>query len=387
MSKESMNRFLSNMSHEIRSPLNVMIGMCDIARHHIDDKEKVLECLQKINIAGDHLTKLINNILDISKIEQGRLLILEETFDVDDLVGELETLLEPLANDKSIIFSISSKGVVNKMVSGDYSHIMQVIINLATNSIKYTPQGGFVKLWVEERDNPSIDRVTYRFVCQDNGIGMSEEFLAHVFEPFTRADDIRVNKVVGAGLGMSISKEIIDALGGSIHIDSTKDVGTTVSVELELKTASGEKPIRDIEEFKRQERRKLQDKKIILIAEDLADNREVLQTHLEDLGFEVNSAEDGEAVVDMFIESEEGFYKAIFMDIEMPVMDGYQATMMIRGLNRSDNNIPIIAMTGKAFESDKTNAKKAGMNDYLIKPLKINKLNRMLKTWLKEKDE
>lgn len=386
MSKDSMNRFLSNMSHEIRTPLNVMIGMCDIARYHIDDKEKVLECLQKINIAGDHLTKLINNILDISKIEQGRLLIVEDAFSVDALMEELATLLEPLANDKSIIFSISSKDVVNKQVLGDYSHIMQVIINLATNAIKYTPQGGFVKLWAEEKDNPSADRVTYRFVCQDNGIGMSEEFLQHVFEPFARADDIRVNKTAGAGLGMSIAREIIDALGGQIHIESMKGAGTTVSVELELKPASGEKPVRDIEEFKRQERRKLLDRKIILIAENLVDNREVAQTLLEDLGFEVNAAENGEEAVDMFIESEEGFYKAIFMDIEMPVMNGYQATMMIRGLNREDSNIPIIAMTANAFAEDKTEAMQAGMNDYLTKPLKMKQLADMLKVWVKEKD-
>lgn len=386
MSKDSMNRFLSNMSHEIRTPLNVMIGMCDIARYHIDDKEKVLECLQKINIAGDHLTKLINNILDISKIEQGRLLIVEDAFSVDALMEELATLLEPLANDKSIIFSISSKDVVNKQVLGDYSHIMQVIINLATNAIKYTPQGGFVKLWAEEKDNPSADRVTYRFVCQDNGIGMSEEFLQHVFEPFARADDIRVNKTAGAGLGMSIAREIIDALGGQIHIESMKGAGTTVSVELELKPASGEKPVRDIEEFKRQERRKLLDRKIILIAENLVDNREVVQTLLEDLGFEVNAAENGEEAVDMFIESEEGFYKAIFMDIEMPVMNGYQATMMIRGLNREDSNIPIIAMTANAFAEDKTEAMQAGMNDYLTKPLKMKQLADMLKVWVKEKD-
>lgn len=386
MSKDSMNRFLSSMSHEIRTPLNVMIGMCDIARYHIDDKEKVLECLQKINTAGDHLTKLINNILDISKIEQGKLLIAEDAFSVDALVEELEALLEPLASDKSIIFSISSKDVVNKQVLGDYSHIMQVLINLATNAIKYTPQGGFVKLWAEEKDNPSADLVTYRFVCQDNGIGMSEEFLAHIFEPFARADDIRVSKTAGAGLGMSIIREIIDALGGQIHIESIKDVGTTVSVALDLKPASGEKLVGDIEAFKRQERRKIQDKKIILIAEDLADNREVAQTLLEDLGFEVNAAENGEEAVDLFIESEEGFYKAIFMDIEMPVMNGCQATMMIRGLNREDSKIPIIAMTANAFTEDKTEAMRAGMNDYLTKPLTMKQLADMLKQWVKEKD-
>lgn len=386
MSKDSMNRFLSNMSHEIRTPLNVMIGMCDIARYHIDDKEKVLECLQKINVAGDHLTKLIDNILDISKIEQGKLLVAEDAFSVDALVEELETLLEPLASDKSIIFSISAKDVVNKQVLGDYSHIMQVIINLATNAIKYTPQGGFVKLWAEEKDNPSADLVTYRFVCQDNGIGMSEDFLAHVFEPFSRADDIRVSQTAGAGLGMSITREIIDALGGQIHIESMKDVGTTVSVELDLKPASGQKPIRDIEAFKRQERRKIQDKKIILIAENLVDNREVAQTLLEDLGFEVDAAENGEEAVDLFIESEEGFYKAIFMDIEMPVMNGYQATMMIRGLNREDSKIPIIAMTANAFAEDKTEAMRAGMNDYLTKPLKMKQLADMLKRWVKDKN-
>lgn len=375
---------LSNMSHEMRTPLNVIIGMCDIARRHIDDQEKVEECLLKISVAGERLTQLVNNILDMSKIEQGKLKIAEDDFNIDSMMEELDTLLSPLAAEKRIVLSISSKDVVNKNVIGDYGHILQVMINLASNSIKYTPQGGFVKVWVEEIENSYRDKVSYRFICQDNGIGMSEEFQKHVFEAFSRAEDKRIQKIGGAGLGMSIVKEIMDALGGSIHIDSTLDMGTTVNITMDFKATCGKDKVVDIQEFKSQQLRQLKDRKIILVAEDMEDNRDVLTTFLEDMGFEVDVAENGEEVVDMFMESEEGYYKAILMDIEMPVMDGCQATLMIRGLNRFDSNLPIIAMTACAFEEDEDEARGSGMDDYLTKPLTMNRLEEKLKRWTTE---
>ncbi len=375
---------LSNMSHEMRTPLNVIIGMCDIARHHIDDREKVEECLLKISVAGERLTQLVNNILDMSKIEQGKFAIAEDDFNIDSMMEELDALLHPLAAEKRIVLSISSKDVVNKNIIGDYGHILQVMINLASNAIKYTPQGGFVKIWVAETENPYKDQVSYQFLCQDNGIGMSEEFQEHVFEVFSRAEDKRVQKIGGAGLGMSIVKEIVDALGGRIHIDSALNMGTTVNVTMDFKAANGKDKVTDIHEFKIQQIRQLKDRKIVLIAEDMEDNREVLTMFLEYMGFEVDAAENGEDVVDMFMESEEGYYKAILMDIEMPVMDGCQATLMIRGLNRSDSNLPIIAMTACAFEEDEEEARKAGMDDYLTKPLTMSRLEEKLKSWITE---
>lgn len=379
-----MNRektdFVSSISHEIRTPLNVMIGMCDIARHHIDERERVLDCLKKINLAGIRLTELIDDIIDIRKIEQGRIQMNLGEFNVDNLMIELKTLLESLAEDKGIVLQVFSNDVINKKVIGDYGHIMQVMINLATNSIRYNLPGGYVKLWSEEVSNTSDDVVTLRFICKDNGIGMSKEFISHIFEPFARASDTRVDKVSGIGLGMAIVKELVDVMKGSINIESEENVGTTVTVELNMKIAQDDKKISDIEEFKVEKKRRLEETKIVMVAEDMADNREVMVTFLEDLGYSAVCAGNGEEAVDLFMESEEGFYRAIFMDINMPVMDGYQATMLIRGLNRGDSNIPIIAMSANAFESDKNEAKLSGMDDYLTKPIWMGNLEEKLKS-------
>lgn len=382
---KAKTEFLSSMSHEIRTPLNVIVGMCDIARNHIDDKEKVESCLYKISKAGDHITQLVNKVLDITKIEQGKTLIKEKEFNIEELTKEIKNMLEPLAAQKNIIFRISDKEVVNRQIIGDYSHIMQIMINLGTNAIKYTPQGGFAEIKITELKNESVDTVTYNFVCQDNGMGMSEEFLERIFEPFVRGDDTRVNNISGSGLGMAIVKKIVEAMNGRITIKSTEGMGTKVTVDLDLKTVEGTKEVIDLESFKLQELQRLRNKKIILVAEDKIDNREVLVTYLEDLDYEVEAADDGEMAIDLFMESEEGFYKAILMDIDMPIMNGYQATLMIRGLNRSDNDIPIIAMTANVFSEDRDKAKKVGMDGYLTKPLKMECLENMLKSWIEDK--
>ena len=204
-------------------------------------------------------------------------------------------------------------------------------------------------------------------------------------EPFVRGDDTRVNNISGSGLGMAIVKKIVEAMNGRITIKSTEGMGTKVTVDLDFKTVEGTKEVIDLESFKLQELQRLRNKKIILVAEDKIDNREVLVTYLEDLDYEVEAADDGEMAIDLFMESEEGFYKAILMDIDMPIMNGYQATLMIRGLNRSDNDIPIIAMTANVFSEDRDKAKKVGMDGYLTKPLKMECLENMLKSWIEDK--
>lgn len=328
---------------------------------------------------------MVNKVLDITKIEQGKTLIKEKEFNIEELTKEIKNMLEPLAAQKNIIFRISDKEVVNRQIIGDYSHIMQIMINLGTNAIKYTPQGGFAEIKITELKNESVDTVTYNFVCQDNGMGMSEEFLERIFEPFVRGDDTRVNNISGSGLGMAIVKKIVEAMNGRITIKSTEGMGTKVTVDLDFKTVEGTKEVIDLESFKLQELQRLRNKKIILVAEDKIDNREVLVTYLEDLDYEVEAADDGEMAIDLFMESEEGFYKAILMDIDMPIMNGYQATLMIRGLNRSDNDIPIIAMTANVFSEDRDKAKKVGMDGYLTKPLKMECLENMLKSWIEDK--
>lgn len=375
---KAKTEFLSRMSHEIRTPLNVIIGMCDIARYHMGDIDKVKSCLDKISVAGDHITGLINNILDITRIEQGRALIKERMFDISEMTDELKYMLEPLASEKSIVLRISDKDVVNRTVVGDYSHVMQVMMNLATNAIKYTPHGGFAEIRVIERQNNDPGMVTYDFICQDNGIGMPQEFLDRIYEPFTRGNDPRINNISGSGLGMSIVRNVVDTLEGEIHIRSAVGAGTTVTVTFDFKPACGGKKEGHIEDLKQQELDRLKEKKIVLVAEDIKDNCEVTVTYLEDMGYIVHTADNGEIAVDMFMDSEEGFYRAILMDIEMPVMNGYQATLMIRGLNRSDNDIPIIAMTANAFSDDKEEACRVGMDGYLTKPLRMECLQKTL---------
>ena len=213
----------------------------------------------------------------------------------------------------------------------------------------------------------------------------SPELLEHVFERVVRGEETAVKGILGSGLGMSIVKKITDALGGEIHISSMEGAGTCVTAELEFKVAEGSKKIDNIEEFRQQARMKLREKKIVLVAEDRLDNREILVTYLEELGYETRTADNGETAVDMFMDSEEGFYKAILMDIEMPVLNGYQATMMIRGLNRTDRDVPVIAMTANVFADDKAEADKVGMNDYVTKPLKREKLLDVLKTWIDDR--
>ena len=255
------------------------------------------------------------------------------------------------------------------------SELMSVGLDVGTT----TTQLIVSRLQVE---NEASNVVTCRFICQDNGIGMSEDFLEYIFEPFARADDVRVSRVDGAGLGMAIVKQTLDAMGGRIHIDSHVNVGTTVTVELDFKPAEGKKEVTDIETFMEELQKEIEQKKIVLIAEDMVDNREVMATYLEDLGYEVDCVENGEDAVDIFMESEPGFYKMVFLDIEMPILNGFQTSMMIRALNRSDNDIPIIAMSANAFEDDKARARESGMTDYLTKPIKMEKLEHLLEKYI-----
>ena len=289
----------------------------------------------------------------------------------------MRSLLEPLAEQKSIVLDVSAEDVYNRKVVADYGHLLQVVINLATNAIKYTMQGGFVKIRIKEKGNNDPEVATYEFMCKDNGIGMDQEFLKHIFEPFVRAEDSRVNQIKGAGLGMSIVRNIVDMFGGTIKIKSRPGVGTTVRVVFNFRISEGQEAITDVDSFRQRRLQSLRERQIVLVAEDQHDNQEVLVTYLEDLGYEVDVAENGEEVVDKFMASEEKFYRGIFMDIQMPVMNGYQACVMIRGLNRCDSNIPIIAMTANAFDSDRDEAFRAGMDYYLTKPLRMEQLGQI----------
>lgn len=369
------SEFLSNMSHEVRTPLNVIIGMCDIALRHLDDRAKVESCLRKINVAGDHLIGLVNNLLDITKVDRGCMDIQNQEFEIDDLIEELKIMTETSAARKSLVFNITASDIVNRKIISDYGHLLRTFMNIVSNAVKYTPEGGYVKVMIREGSSSDPNRATYIFTCEDNGIGMSEEFIQKIYEPFARAGDIRVNRIKGSGLGMAIVKRIVDALDGIIEIESKEGTGTLVTITFSFEV-SGQK--HNIDEIRTKEYELMNDKKVVIVAEDQTENREVLLNYLEDLNIEAATAANGEEALDLFICSEEGMYKAVFMDIEMPVLDGYQASMMIRGLNRSDSDIPIIALTANAFQSDREKAMRSGINYYLTKPLKMDALLELL---------
>ena len=238
MSEENVDNkpdYLSSMSHEMRSALNTILASCTMANNHLDDKIYVQDYLKKIFVTVDHLTNLIDDYLDLCRINDGKLFLVEENFCINDLGEELRVLMEPLAEEKGVTLDVKTGSLRNKEVVGDYSRLLQVLINLAANSVKYTPSGGTVDIVIEETEENNVYYASYRFVCSDNGIGISEPFLEHIFEPFTRADDERVRTVRGTGLGMSIVKDIVEAMGGSIHINSMIDVGTTVAIIIKLR--------------------------------------------------------------------------------------------------------------------------------------------------------
>ena len=232
-------KFLSDMSHELRTPLSVIVGMCDIAMHHIDDMVKVEDCLAKISNASDYLTGLLNNLLDIGCMEQG-VMVKEELFSIYDMMEDLRLIIEPMAEDRHQICTVSAEALINDDVISSQRCILQVLVNLASNAVKYTPDGGVVKITADkiEEDSGADDMATYRFICQDSGIGMSREFAEHIFEPFARADDVRSASIAGTGLGMSIVKKIVDMMGGNVSVNSVEGLGTTVCVFLRLRKAS-----------------------------------------------------------------------------------------------------------------------------------------------------
>jgi len=227
--------FLSAVSHEIKTPLNVIVGMCDIAVHHADDRKRVEACLHKICTAADRISEMLDTVLDMARIEQGKTAMKEKPFNIRELTCELTDMLEPLAAEKNVILSISDENVINSDIAGDRGRIIEIMLNLATNSIKYTPSGGCIDIDICERSNDAADKVTYVFRCRDNGIGIPEDFRPHIFEPFSRSSNVCLTKADGSGLGMYIVKSLVDAIGGTIKIESTEGMGTEVTVEAEFK--------------------------------------------------------------------------------------------------------------------------------------------------------
>ena len=507
--------FLSNMSHDIRTPMNAIIGLTAIAGANIESQDRVVECLGKITKSSRHLLGLINEVLDMARIESGRMSLAEEDFSLPELVDNLLTLTKPAIDEHKHQLEVKVEHIEHEAVCGDSLRIQQIFVNLMSNAVKYTPDGGNITLTIKEKPNGFSELGCYEFSIEDNGIGMTPEFQKIMFEPFSRADDHRTTKVQGTGLGMAIARNIVNLMNGDIQVESAPNKGTKITVTVYLKLQENEKeqekelldlPVLVVDDDKTccestvatlQEigiagewvltgkeavercaarhktgrdyfavildwkmpemdgiatARKIRERvgedvtiiiltsfdfseieeearaagvnafmakplfrsrltatlrqftsgkkeknarnyledfakenyagKRILLVEDNELNREIATEIIGMTGVTIDSAENGKIAVEKVMEAPEKWYDLIFMDIQMPIMNGYEATAAIRALAGSRGKVPIIAMTANAFAEDVQLAKNTGMNEHIAKPLDLNKLNDVLKQWL-----
>ncbi|MDO4203984.1 MAG: ATP-binding protein [Selenomonadaceae bacterium] len=367
--------FLNNMSHDIRTPMNAIIGYTTLALSHLGDDEKVADYLSKIQSSSNHLLDLINDVLDMSRIEAGRVTLQEANESLPELLDDLRALLQTEVVKKRLRFSYEIKNLQDHLVCCDRLRLNQILLNCLTNSIKYTPEYGMVSLTVTQVPCPSYEHATYEFRIKDSGIGMSREFLSKIFDPFSREKSSTVSGIQGTGLGMTITKNLVAMMGGDITVTSQKGVGTEFVIELTFLKASGAEI--DSRKYDYGHNENLDNLKgiRILLAEDNELNMEIASELLSEAGAEVDTVEDGSIALEKIRTAQVGRYDVILMDVQMPIMDGYTATGAIRGLKDNPNaNIPIIAMTANAFNEDKWLAKEAGMNGHLSKPFNIKEV-------------
>lgn len=381
---QAKSDFLSSMSHDIRTPMNAIMGMTTLATAHLDDRDRLKDCLQKISVSSKHLLSLINDILDMSKIERSKITLREENIDIHELLGQLSSMLATQAQTAGIKFQLQTKDIIHPFFRGDSLRLNQILINILGNAIKFTPEGGKVELAVKEIP-PKEEKahVRYRFAASDTGVGMSAEFLAHIFEPFTRSRN--ATRVEGTGLGLSITKGLVDLMGGTISVISKEQQGSSFQVELEFRiTKSGGARVTVTEAVDAGSTdEKLLEGRCFLVAEDNAINSEILCELLQMYGADTVVKSNGLLAVQAFLDVEPGAYDAVLMDIQMPEMNGYEATKAIRALERADaRTIPIIAMTANAFDEDVQAALEAGMNAHVAKPVDIQMLLATLEKYL-----
>ena len=371
--------FLSNMSHDIRTPMNAIIGITTLMKNELHQPEKLAEHLGKLETSGQLLLGIINNILDMSRIESGKTTLNVEKMNLPQQVSQLDSIIRQQAGQRRQTFTVNTH-LQHENVLADPNRLNQVLMNILSNAVKYTPKGGHIRLEVEELPrNEHFAR--YRFVVQDDGIGMSEEFQKTLFDPFTREEKSGTNKVQGTGLGMAITKSIVDLMGGTIHVESTPGKGTRFEVVLEFPIDAEADTVQEAQVLPEEEETAspLSGMKF-LCAEDNAINAEILEMLLESKGAHCKIYPNGQEIVDAFASVKPGEYDMILMDIQMPVMDGLEATRRIRnGENPLGRIIPILAMTANAFLEDMQKSKEAGMDVHLSKPVDIAALEQTVK--------
>ena len=371
--------FLSNMSHDIRTPMNAIIGITTLMKNELHEPEKLAEHLGKLESSGQLLLGIINDILDMSRIESGKTTLNVEKMNLSQQISQLDSIIRQQAGQRRQTFTVNTH-LQHENVLGDPNRLNQVLMNILSNAVKYTPTGGHIRLEVEELPR-NEHYARYRFVVQDDGIGMSEEFQKTLFEPFTREEKSGTNKVQGTGLGMAITKSIVDLMGGTIHVESTPGKGTRFEVVLEFPIDAEADTVQETQVPPEEEENAspLSGMKF-LCAEDNAINAEILEMLLEANGASCTICSNGQEIVDAFTSVKPGDYDMILMDVQMPVMDGLEATRRIRsGENPLGRTIPILAMTANAFLEDMQKSKDAGMDEHLSKPVDISALEQTVK--------
>ena len=372
--------FLSNMSHDIRTPMNAIIGIISLIRHNAGDKEKVIEYADKIAISSQHLLGIINDVLDMSKIEAGKTVFKYSDFSILDSIEELNTIFHSQANEKNQSFIITKENLKHEWVNGDKVHLMQIFSNLLSNAIKYTQEGGVIQFIAEESETNSSTYGKYHFIVSDNGMGMSADFKETIFDAFTRAESSVTNKIQGTGLGMAITKNLVESMGGTIEVESEPNRGSSFEVILNLKIVEN-RVVSSTEQIEMHETDSdILDGMRFLCAEDNELNAEILMELLKLEGAECTICENGKRILEAFEQSVPGEYDMILMDVQMPVMNGYEATKAIRRSSHEQaKTIPIIAMTANAFSEDMQHSLAAGMNAHISKPVDMKLLKKTIR--------
>ncbi len=372
---EAKTEFLQRMSHDIRTPINGICGMLDVADHYADDMEKQAECRTKIKEASNLLLELVNEVLDMSKLEADEVVLEEIPFNLSRISREVLVVIEQIAAEQNIRIIWEKKEITHRDLIGSPGHVKRVMMNILSNAVKYNRENGQIYISCIEIPSEQPGMTTMEFVCRDTGIGMSEEFQKHIFEPFAQEHAGSRTKFAGTGLGMPISKKLVEKMGGTITFESKEGIGTTFVIQVPFKI--------DPDADKRKEQKDVSEKSIkglhILLAEDNELNMEIAEFILQNEGADVTKAWNGQEAVELFEKSRIGEFDVILMDIMMPVMNGYEATKRIRSLGREDaKTIPIIAMTANAFTEDRIRAKEAGMNEHIAKPVDAKSLVKVI---------
>ena len=372
---EAKTEFLQRMSHDIRTPINGICGMVNMADHYADDMEKQKEYRTKVKEASNLLLELVNDVLDMSKLESGEIVLEEIPFNLSSIYREVFVVIEQVAAEQNLQIVWEKKEITHRDLIGSPRYVKRVMMNILSNAMKYNRENGHIYISCIEIPSGQPETTTMEFVCRDTGIGMAEEFQKHIFEPFAQEHAGSRTKFAGTGLGMPISKKLIEKMGGTITFESAEGIGTTFVIRVPFKI--------DLDADKREEQKDVSENSIkglhILLAEDNELNMEIAEFVLQNEGADVTKAWNGQEAVELFRNSKPGEFNVILMDIMMPVMNGYEATKMIRSLDREDaKEIPIIAMTANAFTEDRIRAKEAGMNEHVAKPVDVELLMKVI---------